>query len=166
MGSRSIHRIINVGIMVLLMAFLPPQAKMRALDEAQLETVSGQSGIDLLANTLGLQIDTDTLCYHDDDGVTAGDEGAFLSFCNINHQGSVTYGRPVRVQAGRIAPIVGGGPVAGISYFIDDMTLTIDTLSVGAIRVGPALGQGLSFGALALNGLEAHISGQVQIYFH
>lgn len=166
MGTRSIRRLINIGIIVLLMAALPAQARMKALEDAQLEAVSGQSGIDLLANTLGLQIDGDTLYYHDDDGVIAGDTGAFLSFCNINHQGSVTYGQPVRVQAGRIDPIVGGEPVAGISYRIDDMTLAIDTLSVDAIRVGPAVGQGLSFGALALYGLEAHISGRVQIYFH
>lgn len=49
---------------------------------------------------------------------------------------------------------------------IDDMTISIDSLAMDAIRVGPSIGSGLSFGAIALRGLVADIEGKVQICTH
>jgi hypothetical protein len=46
------------------------------------------------------------------------------------------------------------------------MTIAIDRLTIDAIRVGPAIGSGLSFGAFSLQGLSAQVEGLVQIYYH
>lgn len=148
------------------MAVLPAQAKMTAMGDNQLDTVTGQGGIAFLVETLGLEMEGDTIYYHDEDGVNAGDTGAFLSFCGIDYQGTITYGRPLDVQVARFKPLMGEEPVLGINILIDDMTISIDSLDIDAIRVGPSIGSGLSFGAIALHGLVANIEGKVQIYYH
>ena len=160
-------------IIGLLVASLPAiaQARMTPLGDTQLEAVSGQSGIELFAQALGLEIEGDTLYYHDDDGVAAGDTGAYLSFCGIRYEGRVTYGSPLLIDQGRFTPIIGDGisgddSISGLNILIDDMTIRIDSMEIEAIRVGSAAGTGLSFGAIGMRGLEAQISGQVQIYYH
>lgn len=166
------HRIaINILkflVIGLLVSALPgmAQARMSPLNDTQLEAVSAQSGIEIWAQALGLEIDGDTLYYHDDDGVTAGDTGAYLSFCGIHYEGRVTYGSPLVIEQGRFTPITGGDPVSGLNILIDDMTIEIESLEIEAIRVGSAVGTGLSFGAIGMRGLEAHISGHVQVYYH
>jgi hypothetical protein len=156
---------ITVATILLLMTVLPVQAGLQALSDPELETFSGQIGLGFLAETLGWEMKGDTLYYHDADGVAAGG-GAYLSFCGIDYQGSVTYGKPLLVKVGRFTPIVGGEPVSGLNIAIDDMTIAIDRLTIDAIRVGPTIGSGLSFGAFSLQGLTTHVEGLVQIYYH
>jgi hypothetical protein len=156
----------TVATLLLLMTVPPVQAGLQALSDPELEAVSGQMGIGLLGEILGLEMQGDTLYYHDADGVAAGDSGAYLSFCGIDYQGSVTYGKPLRVEVGRFTPFIGGKPVTGLNIVIDDMTIAIDSLTIDAIRVGPTIGSGLSFGAFSLQGLTAQVEGLVQIYYH
>ncbi|MEJ2642112.1 MAG: hypothetical protein P8010_21325 [Desulfosarcinaceae bacterium] len=148
---------------------------MQVLSDGEMESVSGQFGIGFLNEIFGLEMQGDTLFYHDADGIAAGDGaasggtasgGAYLSFCGIDYQGSVTYGKPLSVQMGRFTPIIGGEAVSGLNIAIDDMTIAIDSLTIDAIRVGPAIGSGLSFGAFSLQGLSAHVEGRVQVYAH
>jgi hypothetical protein len=152
-------------MIALLLIALPCQARMQPLSDTQLETVSGQIGIGFLGDILGLEMKGDTLFFHDADGVADGG-GAYLSFCGIDYQGSVTYGKPLWVEVGRFNPIIGPELVTGLNIRIDDMTIVIDHLYIDAIRVGPTLGSGLSFGAFSLQGLTTHVEGLVQIYYH
>jgi hypothetical protein len=164
--SISAWETITFATLWLLLSVLPVQAELQALSDSELAGVSGQFGIGFLADTLGLKMQGDTLYYYDSDGVAAGDKGAYLSFCGIDYQGSVTYGKPLRVEVGQFTPIIGGKPVSGLNIAIEDMTIAIDSLTIDAIRVGPTLGSGLSFGAFNLQGLIAHVEGMVQIYSH
>ncbi len=97
--------------------------------------VSGQGGILIQGDKLGLDLSLDTLYYDDDDGGDGDSEGSYLSLCGVSLKGSMEWANPIDIVTENRG--LGNTEVTGISLTMTDLTVRIDSFQIDAIRVGP-----------------------------
>ncbi len=161
-------RLIWIVLILWSAAAGPAAAELQPLADADMAGIDGGFGLLIPAGeTLGLMMAVDSLYYLDEDGMAPSYQKAFLSICGLHMDGSIaTGGLPISVQPGHFKSLIDGSVVTGLNFLLDDMTIRIDHLTIDAIRVGGAPGQGLSFGAIGLQNFVMEISGNIQMYVH
>ncbi len=58
-------------------------AKLVAISEEDMDSISGQAGIQIAFNEAGIKMNAETIYYGDDDGIN-GSGPAYLSLCDVN----------------------------------------------------------------------------------
>jgi len=159
--------LIVTGLCALAMILSPAAAfaQMTPMSQDQLQAVTGQAGISIQADQLGLDVNMKTLYYGDTDGTGDGQAG-YLSLCGVALKGSVAFGSPATVSLETGPTLFGATPVTSVNLAINNMTLKVDQFSIDAIRVGNAPGTGKSFGSIGIQNMVAQISGNVQMWAH
>jgi hypothetical protein len=155
-----------LAIIGLMLMARPGSARMSALTETQMSEISGQGGIRIQGDTLGLDVALDTLYYGDDDGVGGNSAGGYLSLCGVSLKGSLYWADPIAIDIVTENRGPGNTEVTGVSLTLTDMTVTIDSFQIDAIRVGPQPGTGKSFGSIGIKNMTCTISGNVKIFAH
>lgn len=153
--------------MIALLGF--PQtgaAKLTPLTADEMDGFTAQAGISTIAGLVGVDMAVKTLYYGDDDGLGGGLPGAFLSLCDVALKESVEFAQPVTIDFTTAEDPFGDRGIPGIHIGINGVTVRMDSLKIGAVRVGPLPGIGLSFGSVGIIGMVAHVTGDVYLYAH
>jgi hypothetical protein len=154
---------------IIILTFFVPLAcwaQMTPMSPQEMSGVTAQSGILFQAERLGLKMQAENVYYGDEDGLGGETGPGYLSLCDLDLQGAMQWTSPVTVEVGTIIDPFGGSEVTGVDLEMDGMTLDIDSLSIGAIRVGSAPGQGKSFGSFGISNMHTELSGHVRIWAH
>jgi len=141
-------------------------ARMSALTDCEMAKVTGQAGISIEADRLDLDISIDTIYYGDGDGLGDNSEAGYLSFYDISLRGSVGWKSPLKIDIGTTSNGQGNTEITALNLKMSDMTVTLDHFTIDAIRLGPEPGVGNSLGCIGIYGLEANITGDIQITAH
>jgi hypothetical protein len=137
-------------------------AELSLMTDNELREVTGQGGIQLVAED---QIDFDmtikTAYYGDDDGTDG--TPAYLSLNDVSLKGSATFDSPVSLGITTELDPYSNTQVTGINVEVSGMNIDIDHFTVGSITVGSAPGEGKSFGSFGIYDYHARISGKIRI---
>lgn len=159
-------RTITVIISMIAIALFSSSAfaKVTRLTENELNDVVAQAGISFSAeDTLNLSTKVNTLAFGDNDGAGENSSGAWLSFNNIDIQGSVEFHNPVKI-AMTTARNESGELITGMDLQIDGLTVNMDSMRIDSITLGSNPGEGKSFGSFAMSGMRTTITGKVRIW--
>jgi hypothetical protein len=159
---------LTIALWATLICFmLNPQismGKMTSLTEDELSEITAQAGIAIEVDHVDFSSKIDTIYYHDKDGHGDSD-GAYLSFNDIDIEGSVHFDTPMTVGI-ETTENADGQEVTGINMNISDMTIDLDHFVIDSITVGSAPGEGKSFGGIGIYGMHARMTGNVRISVH
>lgn len=158
-------RFLILTIVCVLLTAQSGLARITAMSDTQMKGVTAQAGIAVTAtDQLDFASETGTIFYGDTDG-TDGTAG-YLSLTGVSFAGSVRFNESaqVRVETGKMG--AGSTEIAAVEISMTDMTLDIDHITIDAIRVGSAPGQGASFGSFGIYDMHTRISGNVRISAH
>jgi hypothetical protein len=155
-------RFLIMTIVCVLLTAQSGLARITAMTDVEMKDVTAQAGITMTAvDQVDFASEIGTIYYGDTDGTDGN--AAYLSLTGVSFAGSVNFANPadIRIETGGM----GGGSVeiAAIDITLNDMTLDIDHITIDAIRVGSAPGQGASFGSFGIYDMHTSISGNVRI---
>jgi hypothetical protein len=130
-------------------------AKMTVMSDSELKAVTGQAGITIHPeDILGLNIDTESLSYTDQDS------NKWFGFCDTTLQGSIA---AESIEYDFVSEPSGDGhEVAGVSFNLKNVEVNIDHFQTD-MRLGDENGSD-SLGLFGVMGMKARISGNVRIY--
>jgi len=145
----------------------PGSARMEALNGDELSEVTGQGGFSgIISDQLGLELAIDTRNWGNEDGFGGETQGGYLSFCDIMMQGFVEFGSPVTMDIETSSNGPGVTEIRSLNIALNDMTMHIDELRVGPIRLGAEPGTGNSFGSFGISGMTVNMTGNIKISMH
>ena len=157
--------IISLLIIILLVPCFAG-AKLIAISERDMDSIIGQAGIQIAFNNAGIKMSAETLYYGDEDGIDGGGP-AYLSLCDVNMDAEIHSSTPLRIDVGIVDnPFNPGQKIESVMMQISDLTLDIHNFSIGAIRVGSAVGEGKSFGSFGIKNMDIEVTGNIMRWAH
>lgn len=136
-------------------------ADLKSLNEAEMESISGQAGIAIHTEDVEFDTTADVIAL----GNPAEDKSSvFMSLSGVEMKGSVHMKNPLEITTTTGPNAYTDKPVTSVNIRMDGVVMKTDRFTVDAIRVGSEPGKGPSFGSLYIKGMHTEISGNVSIW--
>jgi hypothetical protein len=143
----------------------PGYAQLQALPDETMAQVVGQSGIAISTDHLDFDLHAGTIYYGDSDGLgpSSGTGPGYISLTGVSLKGSVSFGTPMTLAIATSLDPAKGIQVDNLLLKMNDMTLTIPTFTIDAIRIGSAPGEGGSLGSFGIENMTLQMTGTITL---
>ncbi len=158
----------NIIVFLIFVLLVPSfaMARLVAISDEAMDSINGQSGIQIAFKDTHIKMSSDTIYYGDDDGIN-GKGPAYLSLCDFSMDAEIHAKSPIKLDIGTVEdPFNRGTRIQAVMMKISDLTMDIHNLRIGAIRVGSQIGQGKSFGSFGIQHMHTEITGNIMVWAH
>lgn len=146
-------------LIAILSVFTFAHAEMHVISDKHMGSISGQAGIQILFYNAGIKMSADTIYYGDEDGVN-DQKPAYLTLCNVGLEGEIYSSTPLKIDLGVAGDFFNPSQkIENVMIQLQDMTLHINNFKIDAIKVGPEVGEGKSFGSYGVGEMHIEITG-------